>query len=146
MRFFLDTSICIDILRTAGPDSSVELFKTFEEVNSGCISVITVAELFAGVYLSKQKDAGEKTEEILSFLEIIDLNARIAQKGGRIYAHLSGLGRKIEFNDCLIAATAIQAGFQSIVTRNGDHFTRVEGLSVIVPEDITNWRGSAGWE
>lgn len=146
MRFFLDTSICIDVLRTAGPDSSVELFKTFEDENSGCISAITVAELFAGVYLSKQRNAGEKTDDLLSFLEIIDLHSKIAREGGRIYAHLSRLGRKIEFNDCLIAATAIYAGFQSIVTRNGDHFTRIEGLSVTVPEGIIPWKGSAGWE
>lgn len=136
MRFFLDTSICIDILRTSGPDSSVELFKTLEDSNTGHISSITVAELFAGVYLSKRKNAAEKTEELLSFVEIIDLTSEIAHEGGKIYAHLSRLGRKIEFNDCLIAATALHAGYQTIVTRNGNHFARIDGLTAIIPEDI----------
>ncbi|PWR75833.1 type II toxin-antitoxin system VapC family toxin [Methanospirillum stamsii] len=136
MNFFLDTSICIDVLRTCGPDSSFDLFKTFEDVNNGFISTITVAELFAGAFLSNRRNAIEKTEDLLSFLEIIDLNSNIAREGGRIYANLSEIGLKIEFNDCLIAATAIRTGFHAIVTRNCNHFKRIKGLSVTVPEDV----------
>ncbi|NLV28215.1 MAG: type II toxin-antitoxin system VapC family toxin [Methanomicrobiales archaeon] len=136
MRFFLDTSICIDVLRTAGPESSVELFKTLEESNVGHISSITVAELFAGVHLSKRRNAAEKTEDLLSFLEIIDFTSEIAREGGKIYAQLTKLGQKIEFNDCLIASTAQYAGYHSIVTRNIDHFARIDGLTAITPEDI----------
>jgi len=138
MRFFPDTSICIDVLRTAGPDSSVELFKTLEDSNIGHISSIPVAELFAGVHLSNKRNAAEKTEYLLSFLEIIDLTSEIAREGGRIYAQLSRLGQKIEFNDCLIAATALHAGYQSIVTKNSNHVARIDGLTAIIPEDIIN--------
>lgn len=138
MRFFLDTSICIDVLRTAGPETSVELFKTFENSNIGYISSITVAELFAGVHLSNKRNAAEKTEDLLSFLEVIDFTSEIAREGGKIYAQLTRLGQKIEFNDCLIASTALYAGHHSIVTRNINHFTRIDGLTAIIPEDIIN--------
>ncbi|MFA4860208.1 hypothetical protein [Methanoregula sp.] len=43
---------------------------------------------------------------------------------------------KIEFNDCLIAATALSPGFDEIVTRNCDHFSRIDGCSAIVPENL----------
>lgn len=45
MNFFLDTSICIDVLRTHGAEKSFELFKSFEDTHTGYVSVITVAEL-----------------------------------------------------------------------------------------------------
>ncbi len=86
--------------------------------------------------LFKRLNAAEKTKDLLSFLEIIDITSDIAHEGGKIYAQLSGLGKKIEFKDCLIAATAIYTGFTEIITRNCDHFARVPGLSAIVPEDI----------
>jgi tRNA(fMet)-specific endonuclease VapC len=136
MRFFLDTSICIDVLRTEGPESSVTLFKTIETTGGGYISVISVAELFAGVYLSNRRNAAEKTEDLLSLLEVIDLTPDIAHEGGKIYAYLAKVGKQIEFNDCLIAATAICSGFHSIVTRNCDHFNRIERISAVIPEKI----------
>ncbi|MFH0967109.1 MAG: type II toxin-antitoxin system VapC family toxin [Methanobacteriota archaeon] len=136
MNLFLDTSICIDVLRTYGPDSSISLFKAIEDTCVGYISTISVAELFAGVYLSKKRDAAEKTDALLSLLEVIDLNSEIAHDGGRIYAVLSRSGKQIEFNDCLIAVTAKWCGFNSIVTRNIDHFTRIEGISAVLPEDL----------
>ena len=136
MRIFLDTSICIDVLRTQGPKSSVTLFKTIENTNGGYISAISVAELFAGVYLSDRRNAAEKTQDLLNLLEVIDLTPNIAHEGGKMYAHLSRVGRKIEFNDCLIAATALCSGFHSIITRNCDHFSRIEGLSAVIPEEI----------
>ncbi len=35
MKFFLDTSICIDVLRTAGPESSVQLFHSLKNSHIG---------------------------------------------------------------------------------------------------------------
>jgi tRNA(fMet)-specific endonuclease VapC len=60
----------------------------------------------------------------------------IALEGGKIYATLSKAGKKIEFNDCLIAATARSLGMSEIVTRNTDHFNRITGFVAIVPENV----------
>ncbi|MDD1701655.1 MAG: type II toxin-antitoxin system VapC family toxin [Methanoregula sp.] len=137
MNFFLDTSICVDVLRTKGVQRSIELFESFDCGNTGYISVITVAELSAGASLSLLRDAVSKTEELLAHVEIIDLTESIALDGGKIYAGLSKAGKKIEFNDCLIAATARSLGIREIVTRNTEHFNRIAGFTAILPEDCT---------
>jgi len=112
MNFFPDTSTCVDVLRTNGPEKSLELFESFsDEKNIGIISVITVAELSAGAALSARKDAMKKTEELLAYVRIVELDENVAMAGGKMYAKLSNAGRKIEFNDCLIAATAQSLGF-----------------------------------
>jgi tRNA(fMet)-specific endonuclease VapC len=137
MNYFLDTSICVDVLRTNGPQKSFELFESFsDDKNTGIISVITVAELSAGAALSPLKDAQKKTDELLAYVQIIGLDESVAIAGGKIYAKLSNAGKKIEFNDCLIAATAHSLGMAEIVTRNCDHFNRIDGCSAVVPEKL----------
>jgi tRNA(fMet)-specific endonuclease VapC len=137
MNYFLDTSICVDVLRTNGPQKSFELFESFsDDKNTGIISVITVAELSAGAALSPLKDAQKKTDELLAYVQIVGLDESVAIAGGKIYAKLSKTGKKIEFNDCLIAATAHSLGMDKIVTRNCDHFNRIDGCSAVVPEKL----------
>jgi predicted nucleic acid-binding protein len=138
MIVFLDTSICVDVLRTSGPQSSVDLFESFSNgKNTGIVSAITVAELAAGAALSTRKDAMKKTEELLAYVEVADLDESVAMAGGRIYGKLSQAGKKIEFNDCLIAATLRSLGMNQIVTRNCDHFNRIEDCSAVIPEDLS---------
>ncbi|MDD5144424.1 type II toxin-antitoxin system VapC family toxin [Methanoregula sp.] len=136
MNFFLDTSICVDVLRTKGAERSLELFESFSNKNAGFVSVITVAELSAGAALSPLGDAMNKTESLLSYVGIIDLTEPIAFESGKIFAGLSKAGKKIEFNDCLIAATARSMGTDEIVTRNCDHFNRIPGIRAVIPENI----------
>lgn len=136
MNIFLDTSICIDVLRLNGAEKSYEIFESFQNNNTGYISTITVAELSAGASLSPRRDAMEKTKALLAYVQIIDLSENIALEGGRIFADLSKAGRKIEFNDCLIAATARSLGMNEIITRNGDHFSRIKGIKAILPEEL----------
>lgn len=90
----------------------------------------------AGASLSTRRDAMKKTEELLMHLQIVELTESIALEGGKIFASLSKVGRKIEFNDCLIAAPAQSLRFREIVTRKGDHVNRIEKMSAIEPEDI----------
>ncbi len=136
MKFFIDTSICVDVLRTHGAEQSYRLFESFQERNTGYISVITVAELSAGASLSPLRDAMKETEELLAYLQIEDLTEAIAMEGGKIFAMLSKKGKKIEFNDCLIPATAQSLGMHEIITRNCDHFNRIEGFTAIEPENL----------
>jgi tRNA(fMet)-specific endonuclease VapC len=137
MNFFLDTSICVDVLRTNGAQGSFDLFESFDNGNTGYISVVSVAELSAGASLSPRPDAVRKTKELLFHLIIVELTEPIAFDGGKIYADLSKSGKKIEFNDCLIAATARSLGMNEIVTRNSDHFNRISGITALVPEECT---------
>ena len=136
MNFFLDTSICVDVLREKSPQKSIELFKRFRSRDKGFVSVISVVELSVGAFLSQKKDAIQKTDDLLTHVTIIDLDQKIAKIGGKIHADLRTLGKEIELNDCLIAATALSLNINQIVTRNQDHFNRIHGFSAITPEDL----------
>jgi tRNA(fMet)-specific endonuclease VapC len=78
----------------------------------------------------------KKTEELLAYVRIVELDENVAMACGKMYAKLSNAGRKIEFNDCLIAATAQSLAMNEIVTRNYEHFNRIEGCSAVVPEKL----------
>ncbi|MDQ1254850.1 MAG: tRNA(fMet)-specific endonuclease VapC [Euryarchaeota archaeon] len=135
MKFFVDTSIFVDCLRKEGVISSINFLKRLGDEHSGYTSSITVAELSVGAHLSKSPDALERTLELLNIVEIIDLDSRIAKDAGKIYADLIKSGKRIELNDCLIAATALSLGVNKIVTRNKKHFLRIENIDVITPEE-----------
>ena len=137
MKLFIDTSIFVDVLRSKQVESSQSLFKSLQEgSNKGFTSVITVAELSVGAYRSPRKDALEKTLKLLSVVNVVDLSREIAVEGGRIYAELMKKGEEIELNDCLIAATSLSLGIHEIVTRNIDHFNRIENIRAVTPEEL----------
>ena len=129
-------SILVDILRSKQIESSKLLFKNLQAGDKAFISVITVAELSAGAYRSPRKDALEKTFKLLSLVHIINLTTDIAVEGGKIYARLVERGEEIEMNDCLIAATSLSLNIHKIVTRDIDHFCRIENIEAVTPEDL----------
>lgn len=112
------------------------MFESFRGKNTGYISVITVAEISAGAFLSPRHYAVSKTEEFLAHVQIVELTETIAMEGRKMYAALSNAGKKIEFNDCLIVAIAHSLGMRKIVTRNFDRFNRITGFTAIVPEKL----------
>lgn len=137
MKLFIDTSIFVDALRTKQVESSKSLFTSLQGgSNKGFTSVITVAELSVGAYRSPRKDALEKTLKLLSIVNVADLSRETAVDGGRIYAELMKKGEEIELNDCLIAATSLSVGIHEIVTRDIEHFNRIENIKAITPEEL----------
>lgn len=135
MRFFVDTSIFVDCLRKEVVPASKSFIKSLQDVNTGYVSTITVAELSIGAHLSPRKDALKKTLDLLTPVIIVDIDKNIALEGGRIYSSLVKKGEEIELNDCLIAASAMSIGIDFIVTRNKKHFMKIEGIRVIIPEE-----------
>ncbi|HUW67209.1 MAG TPA: type II toxin-antitoxin system VapC family toxin [Candidatus Nanoarchaeia archaeon] len=136
MRLFIDTSIFVDCLRKEVVKSSKLFLESLVMDNIGFTSAITVAELSVGAHLSQRSDALEKTLELLSIVEIIDIDKDVAVEGGKIYSKLVKKGKSIELNDCLISATSISQGINKIVTRNVSHFERIEEIEVLTPEDL----------
>jgi tRNA(fMet)-specific endonuclease VapC len=137
MILFIDTSIFVDVLRNKVVRASKRLFESImESSDEGLISSITVAELSVGAHLSPRPDAVEKTRGLLALVSIISLSEILAFHGGAIYSELVRDGFKIELNDCLIAATCLSAGSRELVTRNLDHFERIEELRACTPEDL----------
>jgi tRNA(fMet)-specific endonuclease VapC len=136
MKLFIDTSIFIDCLRRKVVNSSRLFLESLITDNVGFTSAITVAELSVGAQLSRRKDALDKTLELISIVEVVDINKDVAVEGGMIYSRLVKEGGTIELNDCLISATAISQGIDQIVTRNVNHFERIKEIKVFTPEDL----------
>ncbi len=51
------------------------------------------------------------------------------RKAGKISGELISRGEEIDREDCIIGATAL-LNDEPVVTRNSDHFDRIEGLDV----------------
>ncbi len=94
----VDTDVLINFLR--GKQQAKEFL--LAHLHSGPIlcSVITVAEIFAGMRPHEQ----EKTRELLDNLEVVPVTHAIAEKAGIYKGGIKS--HSLELDDCLIAATA----------------------------------------
>ncbi|KUK72338.1 MULTISPECIES: type II toxin-antitoxin system VapC family toxin [Methanobacterium] len=136
MKFFIDTSIFVDVLRTEFKPSSKRFLESIEKENKGFSSVITTAELSVGAYRSNREDSIRRTLDLLSIVDLVDVNEVIALESGKIFADLMDKGKIIELNDSIIAASSLSLGIKRIITRNIEHFHRIKGVEAIEPEEL----------
>jgi len=126
--YFLDTSVIIDYLR--GKENIVDLLDNLDgELTS---SYFCLAELFEGVYRSKNK---EKTKEIIIHFfsglhGTYGVDPEIAEKFGQLRKDLKTKGAIIEDIDLFIAATCLINNL-TLVTLNKKHFARVKGIKLL---------------
>ena len=117
----LDTSIIVDLLR--GESATRDTIARLEKEHVLKVSAITVFEL--ELYVPTQK-----MNLILKRVKVIPITAEIAQYAGQICKKLIEVGKEIDKEDCLIAATAL-AQKEPVVTKNRNHFSRISGLTVV---------------
>ena len=130
----LDTDVCVEILR--GNQSVLKAFADSDAV--AAVSFMTVGELYYGVYKSNRvEENSEHLDLLLSELIVIQSDALIMTKFGRLKSDLSKVGRPLPDADILIAATAMMH-CSLLVTGNKAHFARFEGLQI---EDWGNHEG-----
>ena len=121
-QLLIDTDVLIEYLR--GRERAVEYLEGLTADLS--LSVISVAELFAGVRGDEEERA---LRQFLLTFAILPITERVAQIGGsyrREYRPNHGTG----LADALIAATAEEHGL-SLVTFNRRHFPMVS--EIVVP-------------
>jgi len=125
LRYMLDTNLCIRVLR----DRPAGLRPRFNaEVDSLCISTITLAELFYGAEKSaKPVENRHEVERFAARLEVLAFDSRAAAHSAEIRATLERQGMPIGAYDLLIAGHARSLGLV-VVTGNLREFTRVGGL------------------
>ena len=109
----IDTDVWIDFLR--GHAQAIRFIKALPD--RVFISAVSVAELHVGVREGAERQA---LDELLSTLEVLDLNTAIATKGGLLRRDY-GRSRGVGLNDALIAATAQEHGLQ-LCTLNVKHY------------------------
>ena len=97
------------------------------------ISVVTYMELYYGAYKSQRVTANAARVKMLAqSIEMIPINAAVAETFGMIKANLESGGNRLDDFDIAIAATALSNNL-ILVTNNTDHFSRIDGLR------IENW-------
>ena len=120
-RFLLDTDIVVEYLRGRKPAI------TYLEKLEGdlFISVITVAELFAGV---AGKEESQSLDQFLQAFEVVPLDEDLAKEGG-LYRKGFFRSHGIGLADALIAAT-VDRIHATLVTFNRRHFPMLKDTTV----------------
>lgn len=122
----LDTSFLIDVLNA--DDAASETMAELDEASGRtAVTPVTATELWIGAHRGSVAEFRE-TEELLDSLLWLDVSRSCAQRAGSIQSDLLDDGNRLGFNDCLIAATAIEHGHE-LVTRDAD-FEAVPELRV----------------
>ena len=124
--FLVDTDVVIDYLREL--PLAVSWWESLAE--KPCLSVITVAELYAGVREGPER---QKLDEFTSVVSIIDVNLGIAASAG-LRVRQFRKSHNVLLPDAMIAATAEALGLR-LVTLNQKHFPMLS--DVLVPYQKT---------
>jgi tRNA(fMet)-specific endonuclease VapC len=128
MKYMLDTNICIFIINKKSPRVLQKI--AAQDVGDICISSITVAELFYGVYKSERIEQNHQAlTQFLLPLVVLEFDALASEMYGKIRMRLEKKGTPIGSMDMLIAAHASSAKM-TLVTSNTKEFARVPDLVV----------------
>lgn len=124
-----DTSFLIDIIN--GDEDAMATLELVERENRPeKISAVTSLELYEGVERS-EKPAAEKRSvlRVLDSKHVIPADHDIMKHAGELSGRLVSEGQRIDREDCIVAATAIQEN-EPVLTRNQSHFDRIPNLDV----------------
>jgi tRNA(fMet)-specific endonuclease VapC len=128
MKYLIDTDWVINHLRgTARATEKLE-----ELASSGlALSIISLAELYEGIYRSLNPDSAEKSlNRFLTAITVLGINEAICRTFGRERARLRKEGKLIGDFDLLIASTCLHHDL-TLLTDNVREFERVEGIKLI---------------
>jgi predicted nucleic acid-binding protein len=127
MTCLVDTSVVIEYLRNnQGVHERLRSLKA-----SGLfISIISVAELYRGVFLSRNPERNETVlNDFLAGVTVLGFDQESARMFGMEDARLRRSGNPVGHLDLLIATTALRHGL-TLLTADRD-FERVNGLEVL---------------
>ena len=136
MRYLLDTSICIALIRHRPPRLLARLQRS--AVGDVGLSSITLAELHYGTARSRFPQQNREALEVFTLpLVLVPFDGTAAAAYGPLRADLEGRGTPIGAMDTLIAAHALSLSV-TLATDNIREFERVRGLRV------ENWLSGRG--
>lgn len=102
-------------------------------LDTSAVSVVTVAELHAGVLAAADVDTRARrlaTLDLIADISVVSIDEDVAIAWARLRALLAEAGRKVNVNDLWIAATAMTYAMP-VVTQDGD-YGALEDLGVTV--------------
>jgi tRNA(fMet)-specific endonuclease VapC len=129
MKYLIDTDWVIDHLRQVEATTR----KLEELAPEGlALSIVSLAELYEGVYYSRDPAQSEKI--LRSFLspelEVLGIDDEVSQIFGKERGRLRQQGKTIGDIDLFIAATSLRHHL-TLLSNNRRHFEAVEGLEII---------------
>ena len=99
---------------------------------------INIFELYLGLYSSKILEKNQELfrkrikglEELILKFQVLTFGRGEAIQAAKILGNINRSGNPIEFRDGLIAGIALFNGINKILTKNFDHFNRIQGIEV----------------
>lgn len=111
-KILVDTDVLIDFLRKK-PEARSRL-ESASQTADLYLSVITIAELLAGMRPHEKKD----TEDLIEGFNLVPVTETIARRGGELRRRHS---KRILLPDCLIGATALQEDCSLLTGNHKDY-------------------------
>lgn len=124
----LDTSVLIDFYRKTDKSKSF-FFQLTEKYDRFAISAITEFEIFIG----SKSDQDDYWDRLFSTMKKLPFDSKSNKIAINIDRKLKQISKQIEVPDLMIAACAM-ANDAIIATLNAKHFSRIDGLKLIIPE------------
>lgn len=127
MKYLVDTDWIIDHLNGVN-----EITKKLEElaVSGLCTSIISVAELYEGVYGSKDyKASHDALETFLKGITVLSIDQEVCKIFGKERNKLRKEGNIIGDFDLLIASICLRHNL-TLLTNNKTHFERIDSLKI----------------
>ena len=126
----VDTTFLIALLRN--DQSTINKARELDQQGGAATTVVNVYETMYGVYrsLSTQEKRLASLQQLLTNLDILNLDYEATSRAAQISGTLARGGRGIDPFDALIAGITLTNGAEAIITRNIKHFTRIPELVV----------------
>jgi len=100
-------------------------------VDGVAVSIVTIAELYEGVFLASQPEAVRASiQRVQQDFKVLGIDVETAERFGELRARLRRAGQLVPDLDLLIAATALRYGL-TLCSQNVRHFQRIPGLVVL---------------
>lgn len=125
----LDTCFVVDLM-----DGDTDAVDRARALADGAIpehlAAVTVFELHHGIWRRDYSEAErERVTAVLDTKVVLPTDGAVMAEAGKLHARLENEGRPIGVFDTMIAATA-RVTDEPVLTRNDEHFERVEGVAV----------------
>lgn len=123
MKVVIDTSVAIDYLRRG--DSKKTLYMTLSRKEEFVMSLVTVAELYAGRSAQKEEKQKGLIEEMLRGVEVIIPSLDTAKEAGKLRAEY-----QLSLGDAFVAALALDLNVP-LATLDVRDFKKIDGLKML---------------
>lgn len=125
----LDTAFVVDLM-----DGDSGAVARAEALAAGDVpehlAAVTVFELSYGIWRRDYSAAErERVTAVLDTKVVLPADQAVTAEAGKLHARLENDGRAIGVFDAMVAATARVAD-EPVLTRDEDHFERVDGVAV----------------